>query len=69
LSNYMHLLFCKRCYQMKNHWWMEDTPRKGMFTVECCMCGHRPMQAQSMVDNAMWEDIAIEENKMEEVAE
>ena len=63
MKNYIHLFFCSRCYQMKNHRWMGDTPCKGLFSVECCACGRRPVIDQVMIGSAIWEDIAIEENK------
>ena len=67
--NYIRLGFCPRCNQMTNHWYMGETPSKGLFTVECAKCGHRPMQSRECEGSAIWTDVAIEENLMKEVAE
>jgi hypothetical protein len=69
MSNYMRLLFCKRCYAMTNHWFMDGTPSEGLFTVECCKCGNRPIQGEECKNSALWTDAAIEENKLKEVSE
>lgn len=66
MVNYRRLGFCKRCYAMTNHWFMGDTPKNGEYTVECCKCGHKPLQAEAMENSAIWEGVAIEENEVEE---
>jgi hypothetical protein len=69
MSNYQRLGYCKRCNQMTNHWYMDDTPSKGLFTVECGKCSHKPIQAMECENSAIWTDVAIDDNKMKEVAE
>ena len=44
---------------------MDATPDVGKYTVECCKCGFRPVQARE--HNAVWENVAIEENEIKEV--
>ena len=63
--NYRRLGFCRRCNQMTNHWYMDATPKEGEYTVECCKCGFRPIQA--VEHNAVWENVAIEENLVREI--
>jgi len=67
MANYRRLAFCKRCWNMTNHWFMEDTPKVGLYTVECCKCTHRPLQAEAIEGSAIWKDAAIEENLLKEV--
>lgn len=67
--NYIRLGYCKRCIQMTNHWYMADTPKENVYSVECAKCGHKPIQAESMQNSAVWEGVAIEGNLIREVHE
>ncbi len=69
MSNYMRLGYCKRCSQMTNHWYMDATPREGLYTIECAKCGHRPMQGEEIQGSAVWQGVAIPANLIREVSE
>ena len=60
MSNFLHLKFCKVCNAMTNHLFMDDTPKRHQYTVECPKCGHRPIQGEA--DWSVMQDIrAMEE--------
>ncbi len=65
--NYIRLGYCKRCNQMTNHWYMGETPRPGLYTVECAKCGHKPIQAEETLGSAVWQGVAIPGNLIKEV--
>jgi hypothetical protein len=46
MSNFYHLKYCKKCIQMTNHVFMDDTPKQHQYTAECLKCGHRPIQGE-----------------------
>ena len=54
--NYRRLEYCSRCEQMTNHWYTE---KEGLYTVECCKCGHRPIQAEETQGSAVWAGLEI----------
>jgi hypothetical protein len=63
MSNFWHLAHCKKCDQMTNHVFMDDTPAPHLYTTECTKCGHRPVQGE--YNNSVLPDIRA----MEEVDE
>lgn len=46
MSNFYHLAYCKKCVQMTNHLYMDDTPSRHLYTSECQKCNHRPIQGE-----------------------
>ncbi len=55
MSNFWHLAFCKPCDSMTQHIYMDDTPAPHLYTSECSVCGHRPVQGQ--YDYSVMQDI------------
>ena len=62
MSNFYHLKYCSKCEQMTNHLYLDDTPRRHLYTAECCKCGYRPIQAEPdyAVMQALDEEAKIE---------
>lgn len=55
MSNFYHLTYCKKCEQMTNHLYMDDTPSRHLYTSECQKCKQRPIQGEP--DYTVMQDI------------
>lgn len=64
MSNFYHLAYCEVCKQMTNHIYMDDTPRRHLYTAECQKCKHRPIQGEP--DWVMMQNVRKFDEKVEE---